>query len=214
MNVFLKLRPFLSLQARDRNFVALAFRPESFQVRSNRCRRTRRLTCCPASSPRPRRTGSTGTPKPCSTVSAIRPPIMRCMPRRTCCWSHRPARPGASGTPCSAAFSPGRALRPHRMRVRTLIAAACGLWKHRIFVYVGRNDRLPRPPGIGPALQAAAADTASSCAISMLMRRRALQPLSVARFGFCLDLHGYGVVTRRTVDAGRLANAPHCTPRC
>jgi hypothetical protein len=32
--------------------------------------------------------------------------------------------------------------------VRELIRAACHFWKHRIFVYAGANDRLPRPPGI------------------------------------------------------------------
>lgn len=31
--------------------------------------------------------------------------------------------------------------------IRTLIRAACRLWKHRIFVYAGLNDRLPHLPG-------------------------------------------------------------------
>lgn len=31
--------------------------------------------------------------------------------------------------------------------IRTLIRAACGLWKHRVFVYAGLNKSLPRLPG-------------------------------------------------------------------
>jgi predicted N-acetyltransferase YhbS len=32
--------------------------------------------------------------------------------------------------------------------ISTLIRAACQLWKHRVFVYAGINNSLPRPPGV------------------------------------------------------------------